>query len=117
MIATMVRQLYFLGQPELLEHRYVHLHRRNQVHYEVRRSEIKPLTHIDPDTMRCISFIQHTFGQTEGVFTVFPQGWTFRDELKDLEAIRLLSHMFDSLFITVDADDHRVLYMQVVSCR
>ncbi|HDX9589324.1 hypothetical protein [Bacillus multifaciens] len=115
LIHPIIKELYFLGEKESLEDRYINIGKRQQVQYEVLKEYVEPSTIIDSDLLHVIWFIKNTFCITEKSFTILPIGWELKDNLKELETLKLFNQMSDSLLITVDSETAKVLYINFVS--
>ncbi|MDH2893406.1 hypothetical protein MX156_15630 [Bacillus cytotoxicus] len=60
-------------------------------------------------------FIKNTFCLTETSFTVLPIGWELKDNLKELETLKLFNEMSDSLLMTIDSENNKVLYIDCIN--
>lgn len=76
---------------------------------------IEPSTIINSDLTRAMWFIKNTFCLTETSFTVLPIGWELKDNLKELETLKLFNEMSDSLLMTINSENNKVLYIDCIN--
>ncbi|OXS61423.1 hypothetical protein B0G93_10676 [Bacillus sp. V-88] len=111
-IHPFVKELYFLKKREPLEDRYINISRCEKIRYKVLKQRVPRSSIKVPEEI--INFVKDTFCNREKVFTILPIGWKLSDKLLELEALKLLSEVSDSLFIQVDADSNKVLYLEII---
>ncbi|EMA6344004.1 hypothetical protein ACH0R4_RS10310 [Bacillus cytotoxicus] len=114
-IHPIVQELYFLTEKESIEDRYINISEKQQVKYKVLKEYIEPPTIINSDLTRVMWFIKNTFYLTEASFTVLPIGWELKNNLKELEILKLFNEMSDSLLITIDSENNKVLYIDCIN--
>jgi hypothetical protein len=109
-IHPFVKELYFLKEKDSFEDRYINISNCEKVRYKVLKQNVPPSSIKAPTDI--INFIKDSFCQKQNHFTVLPIGWELSNELLELESMRLLSEVSDTLFLQVDPNSNKVLYME-----
>ncbi|MGG2028000.1 hypothetical protein AB1282_20065 [Gottfriedia sp. S16(2024)] len=115
-IHPIIRELYFSSDIIPLEHNFLTF-RENKKLYQVLNEKIEIPFQTDSSFLDVIKFIKKSFGVSEEdnhTFVISPAGWKLRNEIKNLESIKLFSKYFN-LELIVDNENSQILSLDLLN--
>jgi len=86
----------------------------NQIHYQLLEDQLNFKVKATSDTKEILEFIEKTYLDREGKFTLRPSGWFLEEELKNSLSLSLFGQIVDTIYLTVNLTNNQVLYVDLI---